>query len=123
MNPTSQLGTTQTSNCDGNTNQNTGCGVLSSSTQTYGKGFNAIGGGVYAMEWTSSAIKLWFFPRNAIPTNIKNGNPSTASWGLPQANYQGCNIDAHFKSHNIVFDTTFCGDVSAAGLSYLECFC
>lgn len=21
-----------------------------------------------------------------------------------------CNIDEHFKNHNIVFDTTFCGD-------------
>lgn len=51
MSRTNQLGTIQDANCDGATNGNAGCGVRSTSSSTYGKGFNAIGGGVYASRW------------------------------------------------------------------------
>jgi len=37
----------------------------------------------------------------------------TGSWGLPVVAFNGgsgCNIDYHFANHNIIFDTTFCGD-------------
>ncbi|EHL02961.1 putative glycosidase C21B10.07 [Glarea lozoyensis 74030] len=48
MNSVPQLGITQTSNCDGTTNYNAGCGTLSKSTKSYGKGFNAAGGGFHS---------------------------------------------------------------------------
>ncbi|RAL66241.1 hypothetical protein DID88_005912 [Monilinia fructigena] len=91
---------------------NTGCGQISKNTQTYGPGFNTNGGGVYAWEWTSSHIAIWFFPRSAIPANIQSGKPDPATWGTPTAKFagSGCNIDNHFSEHNIVLDTTFCGD-------------
>lgn len=107
-----QLGALQTPNCDTASNYNTGCSILSPSTNTYGSGFNTIAGGVYATEWTSSYIKVWFFPRNAIPYNIKTGKPEPSTWNTPQAYFKGgpsCNIDSHFKKHQIIFDTTFCG--------------
>lgn len=64
------------------------------------------------MEWTSSHIRIWFFPRGNVPANILHGRPDPRTWGLPQTNFQGyCNIDRHFKDHSIIFDTTFCGDV------------
>jgi hypothetical protein len=93
-------------------NGNIGCSQSTSSTQAYGTGFNAIGGGVYAMDWTSSAISIYFFPRGSIPGDISSGNPNPSSWGAPQAMFSGsgCNIDAHFMNHNIIIDTTFCGD-------------
>ncbi|KAF5871188.1 putative glycoside hydrolase family 16 protein [Botrytis fragariae] len=85
-NANSQSGTTTiTSNCNQD-NAGTGCGVATSNTQNYGTGFNAIGGGVYAMQWASTGIYVWFWPRGSIPADI------TAK-----------DID------NIVFDTTFCG--------------
>lgn len=104
-------GTLADSNCNAG-NGNNGCSQSTTTANNYGDGFNAIGGGVYAMEWTSSAISVYFFPRNAIPGDITAGKPTPSSWGAPQARFSGggCNIDDHFKNQNIVFDTTFCGD-------------
>lgn len=104
-----------TPNCDvkapGQGN-NVGCGIADSDNTTYGTGFNLNGGGVYATEWTSAAIKIFFFPRNAIPADIASGNPQPSeAWGMPRAVFAGdFKVDDHFKDLNIVFDTTFCGD-------------
>jgi hypothetical protein len=98
-------------------NSNVGCGVSTMNTNAYGNGFNAGGGGVYATQWTSAAIKVWFFPRSAIPADISAGNPNPGNWGTPTVSFNGgsaCNIDSHFASHQIVFDTTFCGDWAGA---------
>lgn len=101
----------QNADCNSNNAYN-GCSQGTSNAQGYGSGFNAIGGGVYAMEWTSSAISIYFFPRNSIPSDISSGRPNPSGWGAPQAKFSGngCNIDQHFMNHNIIFDTTFCGD-------------
>ena len=101
----------------------TGCSSGTSSVQGYGAGFNAIGGGVYALEWTSSAIDVYFFPRSAIPGDIKSGKPDPNSWGPPTASFSGsgCDIDSHFMNHNIVFDTTFCGQWAGAVWSGGSC--
>ena len=62
------------------------------------------------MQWTSQYIRVWFFPRNAIPSDITNLIPNPSNWGLPAANLQGsCTIDQHFQGHQIIFDNTFCG--------------
>jgi hypothetical protein len=101
----------QNSNCNAD-NANDGCSQSTTDTEGYGTGFNAIAGGIYAMDWTSSAISIYFFPRYAIPTDISSGNPNPSSWGPPRAMFSGsgCDIDAYFMNQNIVFDTTFCGD-------------
>jgi hypothetical protein len=99
-------------NCNAGT-ANQGCSTTTTNTQSYGAGFNANGGGVYAMEWTSSTIKVYFFTRSAIPSDISSGAPNPSSWGAPMASFtggSGCNIDSHFTNQQIVFDTTFCGD-------------
>ncbi|KAH8798338.1 concanavalin A-like lectin/glucanase domain-containing protein [Xylogone sp. PMI_703] len=101
-----------TPNCNSN-NAFGGCGISTNNTQNYGSGFNAIGGGVYAMQWTSSAIKTWFFPRSSIPPDITVDHPNPSGWGAPIALFNGgvgCNIDSHFANLAIIFDTTFCGD-------------
>jgi hypothetical protein len=97
-------------NCNDN-NANTGCGVSTSSTAGYGTGFNAIGGGVYAMQWASSGIYVWFFERGSIPGDISDGSPDTSGWGTPTASFSGsgCDFETYFENNNIVFDTTFCG--------------
>lgn len=109
-----QTGRVQTGNCFVNAagqSSNAGCGVESTTPTSYGTAFNAAGGGVYATEWTSSAIKIWYFPQTALPRDIASGSPNPSRWGVPQANFAGgCNIDAHFTNHQIVFDLTFCGD-------------
>ncbi|KAI0136584.1 concanavalin A-like lectin/glucanase domain-containing protein [Xylariales sp. AK1849] len=99
-------------NCNAG-NGNDGCGEQINDTQTYGAGFNEIGGGVYAVEWTSEAISIWFFPRSgSIPSDIAAGNPDPTSWPAATGTFSGsgCDIDSHFTGHQIVFNTDFCGD-------------
>ncbi|KAF5024281.1 hypothetical protein F66182_3649 [Fusarium sp. NRRL 66182] len=94
-----------------------GCGQCTADNQNYGDGFNDIGGGVYATEWTSEHISVWFFHRGRIPEDIQSDSPDPSSWGPPTAKFNGghgCDIDEHFKEHNIIFDTTFCGDWAGA---------
>ncbi|KAF4548275.1 Endo-1,3(4)-beta-glucanase-like protein 2 [Elsinoe fawcettii] len=90
---------------------NQGCSIGTGQTNTYGKGLNKAGGGVYAMAWQAKQIRVWFFPRGSIPGDIASGKPTPASWGKPLSIFSGsCNIPQFFKDHQIVFDTTFCGD-------------
>ncbi|KAB2572012.1 putative endo-1,3(4)-beta-glucanase [Lasiodiplodia theobromae] len=97
----------------------TGCYAKTTIPNNYGDDFNANGGGIYTMQWTSDFIKIWFFPRDDIPPEAQsalNGecdSPDVSKFGPPQANFvggRGCNVDAHFKEHRLIFDTTFCGD-------------
>ena len=108
-----ETGTVVTGDCweDDPNQSNSGCGINDADANAYGNGFNSIGGGVYAMEWTGSAIKVWFFPRTNIPGDIASASPNPSNWGTPVSNFAGnCDIASHFAQHNIVFDTTFCGD-------------
>lgn len=102
-----------TTNCDVNApdqSKNAGCSITDTSDLTFGSGFNTAGGGVYATEWTSTAIKIWFFPRGQIPDDIASSTPNPDSWPTPRSVFQGdFNMDDHFKNQQIIFDTTFCG--------------
>ena len=90
---------------------NSGCAIQGSSTEGYGDGFNQAGGGVYATEWTSDAINIYFFSNSSVPSDITSGNPDPSGWGTPAASFAGgCDIDSHFSELQIVFDITFCGD-------------
>lgn len=107
-------GNLETANCDVNAPDqatNAGCSISSGNSNSFGSGFNANNGGVYATEWTSEAINIWFFPRGSIPADITGGSPDPSGWGLPQGQFAGgCDIDSKIKNQQIVFDVTFCGD-------------
>ncbi|KAI6864482.1 endo-1,3(4)-beta-glucanase, partial [Hortaea werneckii] len=64
---------------------NVGCQIEASNSNTYGAGFNSNGGGVYATEWTDSAIDIWFFPHGSVPSDIQDNAPTPSSWGKPLA--------------------------------------
>lgn len=106
INPLGFSGTLDTANCyveAPGQSANSGCVIEDASTQSYGDGFNKAGGGVYATEWTSNGISIWFFPSSSIPADIKSGNPNPLFWGLPSASFAGnCDIDSHFKDLQIV---------------------
>ena len=106
-------GELSTGNCDINASgqgKNVGCSIEHPSTQSYGAGLNANGGGVYATQWTSDAISVWFFPRGSIPTDVLGDSPNPSGWGKPSAKFTGgCNIDKMFNQQQIIIDTTFCG--------------
>lgn len=89
---------------------NLGCGVIANESN-YGTALNQRGGGIYATEWNSNGIKMWFFWRNSIPRDIQIGQPNPSSWGKPYANFQfGSNCpSSHFYNHQIIINLTFCG--------------
>ncbi|RGP78569.1 glycoside hydrolase family 16 [Fusarium longipes] len=93
---------------------NVGCGFNppESDTSSYGDGFNAVGGGVYAMEWDSEYISIWHFPRGAIPADIEAKRPDPRKWGVPQSLFGGskCNVDDYFSDMRLVLNINFCGD-------------
>ncbi|KAF2801878.1 putative endo-1,3(4)-beta-glucanase, partial [Mytilinidion resinicola] len=117
-------GSISTDNCDVNADgqsKNAGCQIVDSSTVSYGAGLNNNGGGVFATEWTSTAINIYFFPRGSVPSDI-NSSPDPSGWGEPSATFKGaCDIATTFKSQQIVFDTTFCGDWAGAVWSSGSC--
>lgn len=63
------------------------------------------------MQWASSGIYMWFWPRRSIPSDIKSNDIDVPSWGTPLATFSGsgCDFNTFFANQNIVFDTTFCG--------------
>lgn len=88
-----------------------GCGQATKDSNNYGAAFNSVGGGVYAMDWTSEHINIYFFPRDKIPADLTAGNPDPSNWEPPTASFTGqCDIDNHFKNHKIIINITFCGD-------------
>lgn len=89
--------------CDaGNGGGYNGCTVFGNG-KTYGSGFNAAGGGIYAMHWTSSAIKVWFFSKSSsIPSDVTSGTPNPSGWGTPMASFSGCAFDNYFADMQIV---------------------
>jgi len=91
---------------------NAGCGVTNSVANSYGAGFNSNNGGVYAMHWTSAGVKVWFFPRNRIPSDLTSNKPVPTSWPTPDSTFPfGSNCPSnHFSNHQVVLDLTFCGD-------------
>lgn len=108
------------STCTSSNGNNAGCAVTQSGNNSFGHGFNTQGGGVFAHKWDSQGIMVWFFPRGSIPSDITNGNPDPSSWGQATANFpnsDSCNTAAHFQNHNLVIDTTLCGDWAGAAFS------
>ena len=100
-------------NCDVYATGNAGCSIIGSA---YGSSFNANNGGVYAMEWTDSFIRVWNFDHQNLPWDINTSNPNPDNWSKPTAYWtlgDNCNAN-HFNNHVIVFDTTFCGDWAGA---------
>jgi len=61
------------------------------------------------MDWRSTGIRVWTFPRSNIPADILAGNPTTANWPLPDFDFGGsqANIPSHFNQHQIIFDLTY----------------
>jgi hypothetical protein len=104
-------GSVTTENCDVNAKdqlKNAGCSIKHPSTQSYG--LNQNGGGVYATQWNSDAISVYFFPRGSVPADVLSDNPNPSTWGKPAAKFAGaCDIDKMFAEQKIIIDTTFCG--------------
>ncbi|KAF1975347.1 hypothetical protein BU23DRAFT_588682 [Bimuria novae-zelandiae CBS 107.79] len=96
-----QTGTWKSTDCIINHDDNQGCGTVFTEPASFGADFNTNGGGVYAMEWTSSSIRSGSSPL-----------PDSDTFGAPSASVEGpcsASFGEKFFNHSIVIDTTFCG--------------
>lgn len=97
-------------NCNAG-NGNEGCG-LDGPAGSGGSVFNENGGGVFATQWTTSGIKMWFFRRDQIPADITSEKPDSATWGKPYVTFPfGSDCPSyHFDDMVLVINLDFCGD-------------
>jgi hypothetical protein len=105
-------GNVLSTHCESSASSNSGCGISDPNPNSYGQGFNDIGGGVYAHLWDHTGISVWQFPRTSIPQDISSGSPDPSSWPTPFAFFStsSCDVASHFYQHSLVIDTTLCGD-------------
>ena len=87
--------------------KNVGCRVDAVDDGTFGAGFNAQSGGVYVMQWTASAVKVWMFPRKSIPNDLNPATtPDPGGWTLPMASFAGgCNMADLIQNQKLVSRT------------------
>lgn len=96
----------------------TGCPIRDASPKSYGAGFNAAGGGAYAMRWAEDGIAMWFWPRGALPSDIEDGGePRPEGWGEPAAMFGagGCAPFEYFAKQSVILDTALWCVVSFGG--------
>jgi nicotinate-nucleotide pyrophosphorylase (carboxylating) len=68
------------------------------------------------MEWTTTGISVWFFPRNSpgFTENFSSNTtaPDPSAWSTPIAHFGGSNCDfsERFRDLKIIFNTAFCGE-------------
>src|SRR5690349_12745646 len=83
-----------------------GCGMTVAHPFSYGTAFNKVRGGVYATLLEDNAIKIWHWPRFAIPQDILKGTPEPWTWGKPVGDmskkHGGCDVDSTFHTQTIV---------------------
>jgi len=96
--------------------------VSSNKPGSYGKAFNDLGGGYYAVVRSPlDGIKIWFWSRQEeyIPIEVTQFLPvvTPSLWGIPDVYFptgNQCNYADHFNAHNLLFDLTFCGDFAGS---------
>ena len=112
-------------NCAALTTGNQGCGIRASTNNSFGVGFNANGGGVYAsmltecltcliliifflVKWDTTGVAVYFFSRGSVPADISAGAPEPNSWGQALARWPAasCAPFQFFYNHSAIFDTT-----------------
>ncbi|KAH0828889.1 glycoside hydrolase family 16 protein [Lanmaoa asiatica] len=109
-------GTSQGTNCNVYETDNTSCGVSVAAANSFGPSFNSAGGGWYAIERTSSFIKVFFWARKnaSIPKDLSSPGSTidTDNWGTPTAYFPSsinCDFTTHLSPFNIVINLDFCG--------------
>jgi hypothetical protein len=87
---------------------NSGCAVLSASSSSFGGGFNAGGGGAFALRWDTAGIAVYFWPAGQVPRDVGAGvlAPDGGGWGVPMARWPAptCDPFKYVSQQSIIFD-------------------
>ncbi|TFK38093.1 concanavalin A-like lectin/glucanase domain-containing protein [Crucibulum laeve] len=117
--PANQMGTSGELDCS----QPSGCLVTETAPNSFGQGFAAAGGGVFAAQFDVAGI--WFWSRPNIPQSILQSTSTSSldvsDWGAPSASYpvSGCDITKFFTAQNLILDITLCGIWAGLPAQYL----
>ncbi|GAA5959343.1 hypothetical protein JCM8115_000081 [Rhodotorula mucilaginosa] len=110
----SQTGNVQwaSPNCYAYSGGDNGCTVFDYDPSSYGAGFNAAGGGVFALQIAETGVSIWRWQRSQIPRDVQSGNPRPYTWGTPVAEWDGatCDTRTFIQKQMLTFDITTCGD-------------
>lgn len=114
-------GSVTTPDCDvAATTSNSGCSISAPvGSNSFGSGFNAAGGGVYAAEWSTEGFNIWFWSaanQASYPSSLLTDSPNPTEFGTPVAQFTGssCDYSKSFYNMSIIFNTAFCGDWAGA---------
>ncbi|ESK90838.1 glycoside hydrolase family 16 protein [Moniliophthora roreri MCA 2997] len=119
--PPTQLGRTLVHDCS----TPSGCTVQELQPNSFGPGFAAAGGGVWATQFDVSGIYMWFWSRPNVPASIIQSDTSSSidlsQWGSPTASYpsNSCDITRFFSPQKLVLDITLCGVWAGEPKNYL----
>ncbi|KAF6829458.1 mixed-linked glucanase, partial [Colletotrichum musicola] len=86
---------------------NEGCAGLDSAAP-----FGSPQGGIYAMEWTDNAIRVWGFTHENAPADLSD--PST--FGTPSFSTSSCQADKVFGDQQLIMNIDFCGVAGNDGI-------
>ncbi|KAI0758956.1 concanavalin A-like lectin/glucanase domain-containing protein [Fomes fomentarius] len=128
QNGAQQRGTTVGADCSAGPDSATGCTVEDKLADSFGKGLNAAGGGVWAAQIDASGIFMWFWSRKDVPDDVTNAKSSvepSSKWGTPVAAWpsSSCDIGKFFKPQQLVIDITLCGDFAGEPTVYSQSGC
>lgn len=99
-----------------NCSEGSGCVVVEAAPNSYNEGFAQAGGGVWATQFDTAGIFMWFWTRANVPKSILSATSTSAldisDFGTPSASYPAstCNISQYFTPQQLIFDITLCGD-------------
>ncbi|RDX50093.1 hypothetical protein OH76DRAFT_1349667 [Lentinus brumalis] len=94
--------------------QGAGCTVGEKAANSYGSAFASAGGGVWATQFDTTGINIWFWSRKDVPSSLSSATDSVdpSSWGTPSAQYSTstCDVSKFFTPQQLVIDIALCGD-------------
>lgn len=115
MEGTIEGGSSSDGNCIPDDDGVGGCAISDARPGAFGTQFNDNGGGVYATQWDSDGVRIWWWsPPSTMPQDATTGplgsSPSPSTWGTPSARFHGCDWDRFLGAQHIQLNTAFCGD-------------